>query len=487
LASLSTRSHLLRAATLAALGVALTWLVITSSLVRFLATVAPEQALRLAPTDPEALLNLADRELTLQQSAARTQAGSSSAPPTQAQKDAADASPDPNDRVRAWAESAARALGPDQQFKPAGGPDSGPAPAESPHTVASNNQIRAWAELALRNDPLNARALRILGQVAAAAGDEARTAKFMQAAARRSLHEKLPLYWLMLKGLEKKDYTAAAYYADALLRTTPQALADVVPALVHLAERTDAGGEVKALLANNPPWRADFFSILPNVVSDARTPLDFLLAIKDTPAPPTIADLRAYLNFLVSKKQYELAYYTWLQFLPTEQLGNVGLLYNGSFELTPTGLPFDWVIAAGAGVTAEILNRPDQDGQRALSITFEQGRVEFHSVSQLLMLAPGTYRFVARHKGEIIGRRGLKWRIACAGGATGPLGESVMLIGLTPVWRDVDFAFTVPGEDCRAQHLRLDLDARMASEQLVTGSIWFDEIRIARVTGEPGK
>ena len=138
------------------------------------------------------------------------------------------------------------------------------------------------------------------------------------------------------------------------------------------------------------------------------------------------------------------------------------------------------MIASGAGVTTEILNRPDQEGQHALLITFEQGRVDFRGVTQLLMLAPGAYQFKGGFKGEIIGRRGLKWRIACAGGA-GPLGESAMLIGATPAWRDVEFSFTVPDDDCRAQQLRLDLDARMSSEQLVTGAMWFDELKIGRL------
>jgi hypothetical protein len=168
-----------------------------------------------------------------------------------------------------------------------------------------------------------------------------------------------------------------------------------------------------------------------------------------------------------------------LQFLPVEQLSKVGILYNGSFELTPSGMPFDWVIASGAGVTTEILPRTDADGDNALFISFEQGRVEFNGVTQLLMLAPGDYEFKGKFKGELIGPRGLKWRITCAGGSA-PLAESAMMIGAHPIWKDIEFSFTVPSGECRAQQLRLDLDARMSSEQLVTGSVWIDELQISR-------
>jgi hypothetical protein len=55
-----------------------------------------------------------------------------------------------------------------------------------------------------------------------------------------------------------------------------------------------------------------------------------------------------------------------------------------------------------------------------------------------------------------------------------------MLIGAHPIWKDLEFSFTVPAENCRAQQLRLDLDARMSSEQFVTGAMWFGDLDISR-------
>lgn len=465
-----------RAIVVSVLGVILVWQVVTRSFVAYWASAAPQIALALAPANPEALLNLTDSHLVRRLEAAR-RAGAARASPGLVTS--ADSSQDPTDRTRAWAEVGARSRAAEQAgpaTPPAGGNSGGPM------GLAADDQLRAWAELALLNDPLSARAMRILGQLAAVAGDEPRTMEFMQAAATRSMHERLPIYLLMLKGIEKKDYAAALYYADALLRTTPQAIPDAMPALVHIAETPAATGELKAMLAKNPPWRAGFLSQLPSSVSDARTPLELLLAIKDTPTPPTTEDLGAYLNFLVSKNQYELAYYAWLQFLSTEQLHRVGLLYNGSFEANPSGLPFDWNIPSGAGVTIDIVGRPDLPGQRALLMTFAQGRVEFRGVAQLIMLSPGNYQFKGTYRGQLTGRRGLAWRVTCAGAGKGPIGESPMIVGSAPVWKDIEFSFTVPETDCRAQLLRLELDARMASEQLVTGSIWHDELRIARIS-----
>ena len=55
----------------AILAVLLVWLVIAKSIVAYLASVAPETALSLAPNDPEALLNIAEKRLTERLESAR--------------------------------------------------------------------------------------------------------------------------------------------------------------------------------------------------------------------------------------------------------------------------------------------------------------------------------------------------------------------------------------------------------------------------------
>jgi hypothetical protein len=345
------------------------------------------------------------------------------------------------------------------------------------------DQLRARAEGALLRDSLNARALRVLGQLADATGDEAHAKAFMEAAAHRSLRESIAVYYLMRKSYEHKDFADTAYYADALLRTRPQLVQQVTPILARMAENGDGANELKKLLDTNPPWRTQFFSALPYSISDVRTPLYLLLHLKETATPATANDLRSYLNFLIKHKFYDVAYYTWLQFLPPEELGNVGFLFNADFERPPSGLPFDWVINRGSGVTVDIVARPDEPQKRALSIEFGYGRIEFPGVYQLMMLTPGTYRFVGRYKGRLMGRRGLVWRITCAAGDAygAAIGQSSMMIGTAPDWKEFDFSFTVPRSDCRAQYIGLFLDARSASEQFVSGSVWYGDLAVSRL------
>jgi hypothetical protein len=465
----------MQAIVLTGIGVFLVWQIITGSFAAYLALEAPERALELFASEPTALVTTADQRLN------------------QAPRDGAEvkvirddnsASLQAADRLGAWAEMAFKAAAQRTQSENPGSPiresPTSPTPSATPLTPSVRLQIRAQVEKALGRDPFNARALRLLGQLADVEGDEAKASAFMSAAARYSKRETVAIYWLMQKSLEKKDILATLRYVDTFLRTRPQLKAYAMPVLVQLAENKDpkAAVELKTLLATNPPWRANFFSALPASVSDARTPLDLMLSLKETSTPPTTADVDSYLQYLISRKLYELAYYTWLQFLPPEQLSTLGLLFNSSFEFPPSGLPFDWVISPGSGVTIDLIARPDKQNAHALSLEFGPGRVEFEGVSQLLMLPPGSYRFAGQYKGELEGRRGLQWRITCAAGDGAPLSESPMFLGAAPAWTDFSVAFTVPSADCRAQELRLALAARSASEQLVSGSIWFDELRV---------
>ena len=106
--------------------------------------------------------------------------------------------------------------------------------------------------------------------------------------------------------------------------------------------------------------------------------------------------------------------------------------------------------------------------------------MEFRDVTQLVMLSPGSYRFEGKYKGNLIGRRGLQWRIVCAAGGSTPIGESQMVSGAALTWKTFEFSFTVPKTECRAQYVRLAFGARSASERFVSGSIWYDELQIRR-------
>jgi hypothetical protein len=251
-----------------------------------------------------------------------------------------------------------------------------------------------------------------------------------------------------------------------------------MPILGNIAENKAASGELKQLLADNPPWRQNFIALLPLNVSDARTPLEFLLALKHTPTPPTPTDIQMYLGVLLDHKLYELAYYTWLQFLAPSELSKIGRLFNGNFEVPPSGSPFDWSLTQGPGVTLKIASRPDKEGDHALYIKFVGQRLDKFDVRQLVWLGPGTYRFQGQEKVDVVSQRGLRWHVSCADQAATEVGASSVISGRTSVWSDFAFSFVVPDTGCPAQYIWLNFDARWASEQFISGTVWFDDLEI---------
>jgi hypothetical protein len=464
----------------------LSWEVITRSGAAYLSEGSPEKALRLRATQSDALLNLAEKKF--HNIAPQTEAtGNAVNEPTSAStEETRIAGKVATDILPVVPNLADRRLpGPVPQ-KEASGNVAVPGDKSISRQVLNKiagpipTEIRALAEQALVNDPFKSRAFSLLGRLAVQASDEKRAETFMRSAVRHSLFETEAVNWMMDKSYQNKKFDDALKYANILLKTRQQVIGYVAPILAGIAERQGASTDkLKKLLATNPVWRRDFFASLTGVISDARTPLVLFLSLKNTSAPPTNADLRGYLNFLVDRKLYELAYYTWLQFLPKEQLGQVGNLFNGSFEMTPSGLPFDWVWAEKPGAIEQIAASPDRDSGRALKFEFGSVRVNFPDTTELVMLAPGNYQFGGRYMSDLVTQRGLQWRVTCAGKDGGePLGESTFVNGRSEGWQSFEFSFTVPEADCPAQYVTLVSGARSESEQFISGTIWYDDLKI---------
>jgi hypothetical protein len=345
-------------------------------------------------------------------------------------------------------------------------------------TEREKARISDWATSTLQNEPLNARAFEALGLLAARDGDTKSADRLMKAAARRSLRQRIAVYWMMQSRFAAKDYAAAAGYADALLRGRPQAMPFAISVLSSMAELPNSEEILGKILTQNPPWRSLFFLSLKGHIRNPQAPLKLLLALKATPHPPTTQEIGAYLRLLTDNHLYSLSYYSWLQFLNPEQLKSGGLIVNGDFELTPSGLPYDWTIESGDGAMLEIAPRENRAAGHALLLELGPGRVDFHPVSELLALPPGHYRLSGSFKGNIRGRRGLTWTIECLP-TRRTLAKTDMFLGDIQRWTGFSSRWEVPAE-CEAQTLKLVLDARSTSETMISGTAWFDDLAITQ-------
>ncbi|CAJ0888269.1 hypothetical protein AMST5_03863 [freshwater sediment metagenome] len=353
------------------------------------------------------------------------------------------------------------------------------APSAPPQDAVDLDQVKAMLRTAIVKDPLNARGFTLLGQIALLQNDVKIARRMMTSAITLSPAEWPAADFLMGQSLLANNPQAALYYADLMMRSKGGASSHVPPLLARMAEVPAAQRELAKRLAAAPPWRGSVLGAFGSIdLANPQAPLELLLALKDSPHPPTEAEIAGYINFLLQKKLDTLAYSSWQRFLPPDGLEQVAHLFNGGFERRPSGSPFDWTIGGNSETAVGIFARPDDPKNNALFIRFGQARAAFPTVRQMVVLRPGSYRFSGAITGEILARRGLQWRVTCLEGATA--GESKMLIGRFPQWEDLAFDVSIPTDNCAAQYVELIHMARSPSEQLASGTVWFDDLSIAR-------
>jgi tetratricopeptide (TPR) repeat protein len=411
-----------------------TWQILSHSLAAYLGRVAPEKATFVNNDAPDALLRLADQ-----------------------------------------------LLAEDRRLAEDGGKGVPTRAASGLERKRVDDEVLGLVQRAMRSNPLNAHGLAILAELAERRGDKPRAQQLLEATVRGSQHESVALYKLALLNIDLKEFDKAVGYLETLLRAEPTAYLAVRPLLVALAENPGSIGAVISVLGRSRPWwRGGYLWNLPEMVQDIRTPQAVFLGLQKTDNPPEANEMSEYLRLLARRNLHGMAYYTWLQFTPVEHFDAGNLLFNGRFGRKPNGQLFDWVTGSSEGATVDFVTEANADGRRGLNIGFGTGRVQFAGVTQVMVLSPGKYVITGKYQGQLIGRRGLRWRIHCEKSGGTLLVETPMVIGTFPDWQQFQLPFTVPDDGCNGQILQLNLDARSASEQIVQGSVWYNDLRIVR-------
>jgi hypothetical protein len=441
-------------------GLALVWLVLTSSLPYALANARPDLALLFSPNNPAALMTqaqLARSELSLLLGSEEPGSNAGTVQRTPVNQDSLARLPEVRDSG-----DMSKAIGAERD--------------------RLRKRIGELAKKIITQDPLNATAYRLLAE---ATDDPDAVRALMQEAVKRSRRETVALFWLMNDAFNRQDFATMIQHADMLMRVRAE-LNEYVTSYLGQALETDEGRAlVHNQLLTGPKWRKTFLHTIHKHVKMADTPLKLMLALRDQDQAPTPAEYGPYLDFLLANQFVELAYSTWLQLQPNSELEKLGLVTNSSFERDPSGQPFDWKIANGRNARLEFVPQRDLAGNRALHITFGSGRVMFPELTQVVLLVPGKYVVEGSLRGTLSGKRGLRWQLRCLHGERKSIGETEMLLGQAANWRTFSFeavvAPTADNQGCSAQLLRLFHDSRSSSEEFIAGEAWFDDIKIKRL------
>ena len=352
--------------------------------------------------------------------------------------------------------------------------DRGEAALEAKNEAAA----AAHARQALEYAPLSAKAVSLLGRTAIVQGDTARADGLMAAASRRSLRDAPSQTWIFARALERGDFPAALSAYDVLMRRRPDLAEPLSPPVFAAADGLDeARAALAARLALAPGWRSSFMAAYGRASARPAAVHALLSSLRATDAPPTDAEMRAYLDRLLRDRAYVAAYVAWAEHQPDAASGAGGGVSDGGFEIDgPRLAPFGWTLGIGDGASAQRVPSPDSEGfglQAAVSGGLARRRI----AEQMMILPRGGYRLSGRawnESGDPDGR--LVWTVQCEGGAGRLLASVEAPNGPVGRWTPFEAAVVVP-QDCPAQRLRLE--ARPGSS-LAPVFVVFDDIDITR-------
>ena len=155
--------------------------------------------------------------------------------------------------------------------------------------------------------------------------------------------------------------------------------------------------------------------------------------------------------------------------------GKLAAPYNGSFELTAREPPFGWRLSNNDGAIGAI-DRLDGGANHGLYAEFPSGRAATLA-EQLMVLAPGHYRFSGRVKADRLPAGALYRWIATCFDADQPLVQ--VQTDTVKGWQSFAAEFDVPAQGCDAQWLRL---GGTGGEGYEPASAWYDDLKLERLS-----
>jgi hypothetical protein len=236
-------------------------------------------------------------------------------------------------------------------------------------------------------------------------------------------------------------------------------------------------------LADSPPswWNAFFVHAAREMdnVDALRTLYNARRGSSDEPL--SRAERAAYVDRLRREQRIDEAYVVWLGGLNAAEQQQLGLLFNGGFELPLADAGFGWHRIRSDHVRMRPMATVGATGQQALQVQFRAWKGKFRHLYQPLFLDPGTYQLAGRVRTDgFESKGGLRWEVSCLAPS------KQLMVGprlvASPDWQSFEVDFEVTDE-CRTQQLRLTSAGRHAFELNLAGTVWFDDLRIFRTQG----
>lgn len=334
----------------------------------------------------------------------------------------------------------------------------------------------------LRENPGEVAALLVLAQNLERAGDVTGAAKAYEAALAVAPVDRDALQ-LSARFFLRQGRTKEAVQQFDRLAEHYSLYDSVFPTLMQLLPVRDSGWE--AILARNPAWLGAFIVAACRQASVDPLMLAALLQKRVSAGRAQAPEVECITDRLRANGQWEVAYQVWLNTLPRDRLAEVGHVFNGGFERPASGIGFDWKPSLGPdrqlGHAVDFAISTGSGGKRALRVTYNGKRQAAPAIRQFMAVVPGRYEFTGLARIDALNSvRGLQWALRCVAkdGRSTPVAASERFLGSSE-WRPFAFEAVVP-ESCPGQVLQLEPVGMNEGTTFLSGTAWFDDLRLTR-------
>ena len=329
----------------------------------------------------------------------------------------------------------------------------------------------------LRENPTDVPALLALAMRSGREGHSTRAAAQL-AAARRIAPREQAVLEMQVTALAQQGRVDEAARILSGITSSFDAHARTFPVFARLLEARHP--EFLALAASNPPWLGHFILDQCGRNADPRL-LAPLLQARPRPDPGVLPpEHECVIEHLRAAGEWATAYQLWLNVLPPAWLANVGFVFNGSFQRTPSGSGFDWrpnrAPERESGHAVEFAASRDAADGRVLRVAYNGKRQSSAAIREYLAAPPGRYRLTGRARIDAMNSaRGVQWTVRC-GGDGRLIAASERFLGSRP-WGEFGFDVDIPGE-CEGQALQLEAVGAEQGTTFLSGVVWFDDLAL---------
>ncbi len=327
---------------------------------------------------------------------------------------------------------------------------------------------------ALRTSPLAVVALRNVGLMAEARGDEEQADRVLTLAGRISKRDSLVQAWLFDRRNRQGRINEAILAADTALRENVTVWDVLMGELIKLVEQPRARERIAVVLAGRPYWGGTFVEKLGSSTAASESVYALLMRVKALGAPPATNELRSYFARFDGTTAPQQLWSQWLALKPAP--GVPPLLRDGSFSGYDAPPPFVWSLFPNDSVVSEISPAPHGDG-RSLYLAYN-GADLANFAHQTLALSPGRYQLSLKSIGDDAIQPG-QFILSVRCGGTNATREIAKLALRPPTedWQVLRLEFAVPA-DCPAQQIWISGQKILPRHP---ASLWIDDVKIKRL------